>query len=283
MLGSHVLDLALGLIFLFMTVSLAASAITEAISSLLKLRHGTLKQGIMALLNDKEFNGLALQLYNNALINPLGSGLANSARELTTMPAYISGKRFSEAFVETLSKVHGQKPLSELIDAITDEQIKQALTTLYNRAQHDERAFLSELETWFDDAMDRLSGWYKRQTQFIGFLAAFVVCILLNADALRIGTMLWQAPSLQVELTSASAENAKDAIDILTHASLLGWTKLDVFDGTFLHPASIVFGWLIVAVASLLGAPFWFDTLQRIAQIAGNGPASQVDKKKDRR
>lgn len=34
-----------------------------------------------------------------------------------------------------------------------------------------------------------------------------------------------------------------------------------------------VFGWLITALASLFGAPFWFDALQQIIRLKGAGPS----------
>ena len=33
-----------------------------------------------------------------------------------------------------------------------------------------------------------------------------------------------------------------------------------------------VAGWLISAVATIYGAPFWFDMLQKITRLAGTGP-----------
>jgi hypothetical protein len=32
-------------------------------------------------------------------------------------------------------------------------------------------------------------------------------------------------------------------------------------------------GWLISATATIYGAPFWFDMLQKITRLAGTGPA----------
>ena len=76
MLNSTILDVAIGLIFIFMTVSLAAGAAVEAFASLFKLRSTTLKSGLMPdLLNDKNFNDLAAELYAHALISPRGPGL----------------------------------------------------------------------------------------------------------------------------------------------------------------------------------------------------------------
>jgi hypothetical protein len=46
------------------------------------------------------------------------------------------------------------------------------------------------------------------------------------------------------------------------------------------HLLTALFGWLITALAASLGAPFWFETLQRFVNIRGNGrlPA-EVQKK----
>jgi hypothetical protein len=72
MFNSAIIDVAIGMILSFLAVSLAASAITEAISSILKWRENDLEKGFKALLNfDPAKHPLALELYNHALISPL--------------------------------------------------------------------------------------------------------------------------------------------------------------------------------------------------------------------
>lgn len=93
MFNSVIIDVAIGLILSFLAVSLAASAITEAISSALQWRQATLLDGVKALLNDQNFDGLALQLYNHALVNPLASGAAKTVKDLTSKPSYIDSRR----------------------------------------------------------------------------------------------------------------------------------------------------------------------------------------------
>jgi|ERR1700722_9317497 hypothetical protein len=93
MFNSVIIDVAIGLILSFLAVSLAASAITEAISSALQWRQATLLDGVKALLNDQNFDGLALQLYNHALVNPLASGAAKTVQDLTSKPSYIDSRR----------------------------------------------------------------------------------------------------------------------------------------------------------------------------------------------
>src|SRR5271169_445293 len=103
MFNSAVLDLATGLVFCFLTVSLATGTIVEAIASFLALRAKTLRTGIGQLLNDSNFTGLAKQLYDHAAVNPRGSGsgTASSAFQKTD-PAYIDRQLFGQAMLDIL-------------------------------------------------------------------------------------------------------------------------------------------------------------------------------------
>jgi hypothetical protein len=94
MLNSSVLDVAIGLMFTFLAFSLTVSSLLEAIASMLKWRSATLLQGVKELLNDKDFKGLAQNLYNHALVNPRDPGTATEEKALTHPPAYIDADLF---------------------------------------------------------------------------------------------------------------------------------------------------------------------------------------------
>ena len=55
---------------------------------------------------------------------------------------------------------------------------------------------------WFDNAMDRLSGGYKRQTQLVTFLLGLFATSLLNINAIFVLKKLLERPSLDVALSS---------------------------------------------------------------------------------
>src|SRR6516164_11471437 len=95
MFSSAVLDVVVGLIFVFMAVSLAASAILEAIAGIITWRSGALLKGIKDLLNDPHLNGLAGQLYQHALIDPRNDGTGTTQEQLrANAPAYIDPGQF---------------------------------------------------------------------------------------------------------------------------------------------------------------------------------------------
>ena len=100
MFGSTILDVAIGLIFSFLAISLFTSATVEAINSLLQLRAVNLKSGIMALVNDPGFAGLAKGLYEHPLVSPLGPGVQQAPAAGAAAQAPIRG-----------STSHGQQHL----------------------------------------------------------------------------------------------------------------------------------------------------------------------------
>ena len=124
MFNSTVLDVAIGLIFTFLAVSLAVSAIVEAVASAMKWRSSTLLSGIKDLLNDANFSALALQIYNHPLVNPQDSGKAKNEADLKHAPAYMEPLQFADALIE-IAKIGQDSP--EKIKSAIDASIPDTL------------------------------------------------------------------------------------------------------------------------------------------------------------
>src|SRR5215211_9020344 len=69
--GSTVLDVAIGLVFVYLLLSLICSAITEGIARVFAMRSGTLKEGIRNLLSGPGDVDYAQKLYDHPLISGL--------------------------------------------------------------------------------------------------------------------------------------------------------------------------------------------------------------------
>ncbi len=83
-------------------------------------------------------------------------------------------------------------------------KIRQTLGTLLTGVEEyvteGERALAvarQNVEKWFNDAMDRLSGLYKRKVQTATFLMGLFLAIFLNIDSINIATSLWREPTLR--------------------------------------------------------------------------------------
>lgn len=273
MFNSTVLEVAIGMSFCFASVSLLASAINEAIASLLRLRARALLGGIKQLLNDPAFEGLARELYNHALVNPRDAGQARSERDLRHLPSYIPSRGFALALIETLQGASGEAAaLRARLDTVSDPQLKRLLLGMYQRAAGDIASLQQAIADWFDAGMERVSGAYKRRTQAISFGVALLVAALFNIDALQLFRSLWVHPALVAALPLADTPTRmSDAIQALNQLPI-GWQSVP---GTLTAWALTICGWLVTASSALFGAPFWFDLLQRLTRLRGTGRAQE--------
>lgn len=274
---STVLDLAMGVIFSFLMISLVTSAITEAIASGFAWRANTLLQGVKDLLNDQRFNGLALNVYNHAAVNARASGAATSQATLTAIPSYIDPKQFASALIDAaqLSPATSVATLQAQVNTnVADDQIKTLLNGIVVRTGGNINRIRDEIANWFETGMDRVTGVYKRKTQLWGFLIGLALALALNVDTVKVAKMLWERPIVVREFSALpSPPNPEDAIVTAEKLGIpFGWNP-DAWAYFVAGPNWIyaLIGWLMTAVATLFGAPFWFDALQKIVQVRGTG------------
>lgn len=65
-----------------------------------------------------------------------------------------------------------------------------------------------QIEKWFNDTMQRLSGWYKRRTQIITFGIGLILAISLNIDSIYLSNYLWREPTLRQAIMAQINANA---------------------------------------------------------------------------
>jgi hypothetical protein len=268
MLGSTVLEVAIGLTFCYGTVALIVSTLQEALAAAFRLRANTLLAGVKSMLNDSRFDGLARAVYQHPLVNPHADGTQPSERDMRTRPSYIEPAHFAIALVDSLWKVPGDfAQLGNAIETIPDAQVRQVMRGLYGRAR-DLQQFQDMLAGWFDNAMARMSGTYKRRQMLISLLIALLLAILFNIDSIHLFRTLWQQPGLAAHLKDAPAALDPAVINALM-ALPIGWNTFPpVLNADF---ALQVAGWLITATTALFGAPFWFDLMQRLVRMRATG------------
>ena len=151
------------------------------------------------------------------------------------------------------------------------------------------------VQNWFDSAMDRVSGWYKRESQHILFWLGLVLVVALNVDTIAIVRHLAtsetaraalvreaqeevardatpvRAPTADAPATAASVHAADDKVRALSDRLLslnvpIGWDTAHP-GGSAVQWATSIAGWLLTAFAISFGAPFWFDLLNKIMVI----------------
>ena len=283
MFGSTILDAAIGIIFIYLLVSLVISAINELIAAMLKSRAKNLSLGIQALLQDPSQAGWVARLYQHPLIQSLSPSNGK--------PSYIPSRTFALALLDLIAPAtaDGSRTLADLKAGMVNlpEPLQRTLTNLLDEAQHDVERLKTQIEIWFNNGMDRASGWYKRKTQWIQFFLGLGLVILLNIDSVHIGRALFAVNSpLRASLVESAKSFAaepggakkpiKDVVDAISTASLpIGWTEVPKRDQWL----TIAMGWLITALAVSMGAPFWFDLLNKFINIRASGKAPEEEPK----
>jgi hypothetical protein len=278
MVNSAVLDVVIGMVFCFASVALIASYLYETGSSLLGLRATSLLKGIKAMLNDPNLEGVALSIYNSALVNPRHDGTTPARQRPKILPSYIVSRDFADALLEHLQSVPEKATnLEKAINDISDPQLKQLLQGMYKRAGQKIEGLQAEISRWFDGSMKRVSGAYKRRAQLYTFLIALALAVGLNIDAFHLFQILWNHPTLLAQATSAGAQvTVGQAAGALADLPV-GWGQ------GFSISWVACLGWLMTASTAIFGAPFWFDLLRRLSNIRGSGQSPNENKDPDPR
>jgi hypothetical protein len=304
MFGSEVLDVAIGIIFVFILVSIICSAIREGVESFVKARASYLEHGIRQLLHDTGGTGLAKNFYEHPFIFGLfpgdyqksGSGETPSFwTSGKNLPSYIPSKSFALTLmdiaargVETDLASSGPNASAVSMDSIRmnvlnlqNKAVQRALLTAIDSAQGNLDRVQANIEAWYNSSMDRVSGWYKRSTHRILFLIGLLVAIGLNINTITIADYLYlndaaratvvaSAGAAAADKTGISYEDAKKEFDKLKLPigwkegwEAPGWKNLKWWEATI----TAIMGWLLTAIAATLGAPFWFDVLNKIMVI----------------
>lgn len=295
MTGSRVLDVAVGLSFTYVLLSLMCSAINEIIAGLVGLRQGTLERGVRQLLGGSA--ALQRALYDHPLLKSIHHGATGRTRK----PSYISADLFSAALLDVIRTgklAEEVKSASAVISTLmTGTRFGEKLDREWKAVGDWVEGERAAVGRWFDEAMDRVSGAYKRSTQLVLFLVAAAVALAVNADSVTIARALWADVELRkavaaeagsyvsADLRPASGTAAADLDAVVKSANEKYGKAMARLDALSLPvgwpesgwsrpgetPAGKVLGLLATVITISLGAPFWFDALSRLANLRSAG------------
>src|ERR1700730_3856007 len=196
MLGSEMLDVAIGMTFIYLLLSLVCSAANELIERSAKRRASDLEKGLRELLNDPNGANLVKKVYDHGMVSGLFKrNYDPQAPDKSNLPSYIPSRNFALAMLGILvpdspaaSSIAGFR---EAVGKIDNARVKNALSAMLHNAGEDVNKFRDSMEAWFNSTMDRVSGWYKRRSQLIVFLLGFVAAAGLNVNSISIANDLW--------------------------------------------------------------------------------------------
>ncbi|MGQ0649870.1 MAG: hypothetical protein ACT4P7_20150 [Gemmatimonadaceae bacterium] len=190
--------------------------------------------------------------------------------------------------------------LRELVPRLGNDRIGRVVLSAIDLADGDMAQVRANIEAWFDSAMDRVSGWYKRWTQLYLFAIGLLIAIWLNVNTITIARYLYRDQAARDAIVRIADGVSRDSavlreqqvdtlIGRLDALGLpIGWryglaglragddsaTMGFVGGPAGAEPSALlgalplaIVGWLITALAVSLGAPFWFDLLNRFMVV----------------
>lgn len=248
MFDNIVLDVFIGLVLIYLLYSLFITIVSEMIVTWMALRSRVLRVAIEKMLNDgmhnrnyparnflqrwwnivqryflKEFDdfksSLAGKFYSSPSIKYLSdNGGEHKTSFSQTKPSYISAEMFAESLIRLLKdKGNGATDIEKVLFCLkfNTHHIEPAtlknLRDLTASCDNDINAIKAKFKAWYNETMDRATGWYKRRMQLILFWLGLIVAIAFNVDSIQIAKMLSKDTDARNELVSMGIQLSKDS------------------------------------------------------------------------
>lgn len=302
------LDVAIGLVLMYLLLSLAVTAIVEYASQFFQVRANNLAYTLRRLLDGsspeaQQGKSIFKLFIKPQPVNQPGApaptlfGKFESAGQIATMkqssgrnPSYLESATFAKGLSEALEAVEQRGVVggaagaitSNVLGALPDSPIKKVIEDEIKRAAGNLATFETAMAAWFDNAMGRASGIFKRWTQVVSIVIGIGVAAALNADTFAVGQRLWDDDVLRGQVVAMAekkvtadksvGEAKKEIEDIRKELSIfpIGWgygtNPIDCL-GWFTKICGVIF----TGAAMAFGAPFWFDALSKLVNIRSSG------------
>lgn len=268
MFGSQILDVAIGLVMLFLLLSLVCSSMKEGLETFMKFRTRDLERGLREIFKDPDRTSLVPKFFNHPLIFGLFKGKYDP-NKVRNLPSYIPAETFALTVMDLVEKEPEGSYLIKVLDP------------LITAADGDMKRAQKNIENWFNASMDRVSGWYKRRTQIVVATLGFLMAGVFNVDAVAIARYLnanqgvrsaWVEQAKQYSSSMPSTNDIKQWVSMTDIP--LGWNPTPQTIASWQGLPTDTWGWalkvagiLLTGLCVSLGAPFWFDVLNKFMVV----------------
>lgn len=292
----QILEVVIGLIFIFYVLGSIVSLVTQWINESLETRGKALEKYLIKIVGDKKLGDLVTLPQLQALrpiryrnfLSVFNS--ATEAKKLEKVPvATLVDAYFDLAGLTANTELDATK-LTELINKLPDSEGKQAFIQWLNQGVTGMEDLRKRTTAYFSGLMEQASATFRSNARSFVITLSILVTLLLGVDSIQVVRTLWLNAELRA-LAAAKAEmvvqqEGTDATitDLLQELSDLtiniGWWR------TELPTDADALGWLgfivlkvlglgLTAMAVSQGSSFWYDLLKKIASpskgIGGGG------------
>jgi hypothetical protein len=305
----QILGVAIGIVLICLLLSIIASHVREIMAAFTAKRARMLEQAILKMVNDPAiYEKFASHPLIETISFPPAKLLGLSfTRDSKPRPTYIASPLFTRILLISLAEIHNlsSTDVTAVVASLPpNSALRQKLNAIILGIEHDAAACVSAVEQWYDGTMDRVNGLYKRHTQTWLIVLGMILAVAFNANLFSITQRLWTSKDARDAVTATaqmysckgdepctlpSYDQARNEIQRRLGAELpLGydWKYVQHYWESGANPdhertAAVIghwgfnlLGWLLTAIAVSLGAPFWFDMLNKLInlRLAGAKP-----------
>lgn len=253
-----ILEVAIGLVFVWLVISVATMEVQNRISLFLGWRAEQLEESILSMLKDKTLVNkfyahplvieLALRDKTGKLVKDKNGVIKRPERIPNTTFATVAcevimnaGKEGDDVPLDTMSISEMKASMKALAQKNPNlERVNHYLLPTMEKASDDIEVKLTEYrkntEAWFGDVMSQASNWYKIRAQWMAFWIGLAIAVFINIDTIYVAQKLWQEPTARAVIVAqaqaqAQSETQPENISFSTAASLnfpVGWTTTEL-------------------------------------------------------
>lgn len=333
-----ILDLVVGLIFIYFLLSIICSSAVEMFLSFFKIRAVILAEWMKKIFSQKVAKSTGKEVPFGEII--MDHCLVTSLTPPGKSTSYTDAGNFVSALLERITFYSNPDKitasLDDLIDAIDKTTLlPEELRRTFLIYAHESRdtfkqvvenklseveIFRKKIENWYDTSMQRLGGRMRvKYARPITIAFAVLITCSLNADSVSIAKYLYTNQGVaakisrdadamlnsdtlkrmvdDIKVTSEKDEdvikvinkklqNINEANAILNNSMPLGWRKDELkndhrkTDGYKFFSKAV--GLAATILALTMGTPFWFDLLNKLANLRGVGNKPTTTEEKDK-
>jgi hypothetical protein len=308
-----ILELVIGLVFIYFILGLMSTVVREIFNNFLNYRAKHLE----AWLKDTFSEELGSKILKHKLID----GLTAKKRRASFYPTKVFINTLLDQINSEKDKDGDNKPYT--IDSIKKKinesdllpaDFKRTLLQSISESRGDLKRFKNDVGNWFDQAMVRISGTYKKHTQKALILISFIIVVAVNADTIELSKYFHDNPVqrkamveqidrmvkegeleelyqdiihendtvqntavIPIDSLKAEIQTFHELNEELSSYNLpLGWQKVTIGMGVLNHQnpgwiLSKICGLLLTTLAVSIGAPFWYDVLNKLVNLRSSG------------
>ncbi|WP_199136167.1 hypothetical protein [Pedobacter sp. ASV12] len=198
------LETGIAIILIFFIFSVVAYVIQELIAVNLKYRSKMLQYALEQLMDGGTNRSLAASLFDHPQLKRLKE---NSQK----LPSYIPATNFALAIIDIVAEKGGKRTTDALADFKNGLLILQSsnndlckLLSSLSGTSKDIQQLQAAVEKWFNEYMERVSGWYKNKYRWITRIIAICIALIFNLNMVKIAQTIHNDPILKETLVSTA-------------------------------------------------------------------------------